>query len=108
MVGSPDPCPTVGVQLSVLPSERYAIAPNSLLESLALGKPVVGADIRQIPEMLEQGVGWTFASRNTGELTGVFARVAVMPLSQFSAIGRAARNKVETNFKREGYSRAIL
>ena len=45
----------------IVPSEWYENAPISVLEALAFGKPVVGARIGGIPEMIDEGVnGYLF------------------------------------------------
>ena len=93
----------------VLPSEWYENAPMSVLESFALGKPVVGADIGGIPEMVINGeTGWTFESRNTKDLAMLLSRLKVMPSGQIAKVGRTARNHVACNFNRESYLRATL
>ncbi|MCP4549100.1 MAG: glycosyltransferase family 4 protein [bacterium] len=46
---------------TVLPSEWYENAPLSLLESLALGRPIIGSAMGGIPDMLQDGnTGWLF------------------------------------------------
>lgn len=52
-------------KFSVCPSEWYENCPFSVLESLLLGTPVLGADIGGIPELIEPGVtGELFESGN--------------------------------------------
>jgi glycosyltransferase involved in cell wall biosynthesis len=93
----------------VLPSEWYENAPMSVLESFALGTPVIGARIGGIPEMVIDGeTGWTFESRNTVELSALLSRIAAMPSEKVAAAGRNARNHVATNFNRAGYLQATL
>lgn len=93
----------------VLPSEWYENAPMSVLESFALGTPVVGANIGGIPEMVIDGeTGWTFESRNTDELAALLSRLTAMPAAQIALAGRTARNHVATNFNRAGYLQATL
>ncbi|MBQ9462859.1 MAG: glycosyltransferase [Bacteroidales bacterium] len=47
----------------VIPSEWYENNPLSVIESLCLGTPVLGADIGGIPELIEPGIsGMTFKS----------------------------------------------
>lgn len=54
---------------SVCPSEWYENCPMSVIESLALGTPVIGADIGGIPELIAQGeTGLIFKSANKNEL----------------------------------------
>lgn len=46
---------------SVVPSEWYENCPVSIIESLALGRPVVAASIGGLPEMIAPGqTGWLF------------------------------------------------
>ncbi|MBD5803748.1 Glycogen synthase [Azoarcus sp. Aa7] len=93
----------------VLPSEWYENAPMSVLESFALGTPVVGARIGGIPEMVIEGeTGWTFESRSAEDLTALLSRVNAMPASQIAQAGRSARNHVVSKFNRAGYLQATL
>lgn len=53
----------------VVPSKWYENCPYSILESFALGKPVVGARIGGIPEMVKDGVnGFLFEPGNEDDL----------------------------------------
>jgi glycosyltransferase involved in cell wall biosynthesis len=53
----------------VLPSECYENAPMTLLEAYSYGKPVLGARIGGIPEMIEEGkTGELFEPKNVTEL----------------------------------------
>lgn len=55
---------------SVAPSTCYDNNPLSVIESLSLGTPVVGADIGGIPELIEVGkTGLLFEAGNADELT---------------------------------------
>lgn len=93
----------------VLPSEWYENAPMSVLESFALGTPVVGARIGGIPEMVVEGeTGWTFESRNGDDLAALLSRLKAMPSAQISQAGLAARKHVTNHFHREGYLQATL
>lgn len=93
----------------VLPSEWYENAPMSVLESCALGTPVIGADIGGIPEMIEPDVtGWTFASRDVDGLAALLARVAALPDAAVAERGRAARAMVAQRFNQDNYVSAML
>ncbi|MCM1348009.1 MAG: glycosyltransferase family 4 protein [Firmicutes bacterium] len=54
--------------LSVTPSECYENNPNSVIESLCAGTPVVGAEIGGIPELIDAASGITFPSGNVEQL----------------------------------------
>ncbi len=58
-----------GARLSVYPSRWYENCPFSVMESLTLGTPVLGADIGGIPELIADGVtGALFESGNAADL----------------------------------------
>lgn len=98
-----------GARATVLPSEWYENAPMSILESYALGTPVIGAQIGGIPEMIIEGeTGWTFKSGDVDELTGLISRVAKYPSSHLEETGRAARGYVQDKFSRSGYVESTL
>lgn len=94
---------------TVLPSEWYENAPMSILESYALGTPVIGARIGGIPEMISEGeTGWIFNSGNVDELTGLISRLASSPACHLEQAGRAAREYVQDNFSQTSYIQATL
>jgi glycosyltransferase involved in cell wall biosynthesis len=98
-----------GARAVVLPSEWYENAPMSVLESFALGKPVVGADIGGIPEMISPSeTGWTYRSGDAAQLADVLQQVAGTPDARLRAMGQAARADVERRFHRQGYVDAML
>ncbi len=54
---------------TVIPSEWYENNPRSVIESFALGTPVVGARIGGVPELVQDGVtGYTFKSGDVQDL----------------------------------------
>ena len=98
-----------GARAVVLPSEWYENAPMSVLESFAFGKPVIGARIGGIPEMIEEGAnGWGFISGDAAGLADVLARVQAMSPDVLGHTGRAAREGVERRFNRARYTAAML
>lgn len=98
-----------GAKATILPSEWYENAPMSILESYALGTPVIGARIGGIPEMIVEGeTGWTFKSGDVDELSGLISRLAKYPSSSLEQAGRAARAYVQDKFSREAYVDAVL
>jgi glycosyltransferase involved in cell wall biosynthesis len=93
----------------VLPSEWYENAPMSVLESFAFGKPVIGARIGGIPEMIEPDRnGWVFESGSADELAALLSRVSAQDDASLELVGREARRLVEARFHREGYVDAML
>lgn len=93
----------------VLPSEWYENAPMSILEAYALGKPVVGAKIGGIPELIREGVtGHTFASGDVDSLAAALREVADLPADELEAYGREARRWVEAELSIDRYKERIL
>jgi glycosyltransferase involved in cell wall biosynthesis len=89
---------------TVLPAEWYENAPMSILESFALGKPVIGARIGGIPELIEHGVnGWLFASRSVDELAAVLRQVEDQPDRTVADMGVRARRLAEQRFSESAY-----
>ncbi len=81
---------------TVLPSEWFENAPMSVLESLALGKPVIGARIGGIPELIVHGEnGWLFESGSVDDLAARLAAVADLADARLTEIARASRDGVE-------------
>lgn len=68
-------------KFSVVPSEWYENNPLSIIESLCLGTPVLGAKIGGIPELIDVGVnGLLFDNSNLHDL---IAKIKMMHLSDF-------------------------
>jgi len=83
----------------VLPSEVYENAPLSILEAYATGKPVIGARIGGIPELIRDGeTGWLFESGDATALADALAKVAGAPDTVIANLGRAARRWTEEEF----------
>jgi glycosyltransferase involved in cell wall biosynthesis len=98
-----------GARCVVLASELFENAPMMLLEAMALGKPVVGARIGGIPEVVIEGqTGWLFTSGRVEDLAERLASVKAMPDAQLAGMGRAAREQVEQAFSRQRYLNAML
>lgn len=88
----------------VLPSEWYENAPMSVLESYGLGKPVIGADIGGIPELVQPDkTGALFPSGDADALAATLERYRDLPNRTISDQGKAAREKVATHFTIDRY-----
>jgi len=71
-------------RFSVIPSECYENNPLSVIESLCVGIPVVGADIGGIPELITSGRGLTFASGDKDSLVRAIEKAWEMNLDRES------------------------
>lgn len=93
----------------VLPSTWYENAPLSILEAYALGRPVIGAAIGGIPEMIrERETGLTFTSGDVGELAAALSEMASLPSARIAEMGRAGRDWVERDFSPAAYRDSML
>lgn len=98
-----------GSRAVVLPSEWYENASMSVLESGAMGKPVIGSRIGGMPEIIEEGFnGWMFQSSNAEELAILLSSIARLPDVQVESIGRNAREHVVRHFSRDDYVANVL
>ncbi len=94
---------------TVLPSEWYENAPMSIIESYALGKPVIGADIGGIPELIkENATGVLFHSGDHEDMAQSLLRLADMPAAEVLAMGRVARRWIEADFSPQNQINALL
>jgi glycosyltransferase involved in cell wall biosynthesis len=83
----------------VIPSEWYENAPLSVMEASALGRPVIGADIGGIPELIRnEETGLVFESANVEALAEVLARVERLPGASLRGMGAAGREWMRTEF----------
>jgi glycosyltransferase involved in cell wall biosynthesis len=93
----------------VLPSEWYENAPVSVLEAYALGKPVIGARIGGIPELVrENDTGVCFASGSVTELAAALRTIQSRPDAEIAQMGRAGRSWVAQEFTVAMYQKRIL
>jgi glycosyltransferase involved in cell wall biosynthesis len=93
----------------VIPSEWYENAPLSVMEASALARPVIGADIGGIPELIRQGeTGFVFASGDVDALVEVLAKVQELPSSRLRSIGIAGRSWMRAEFSPSVYRDRML
>lgn len=93
----------------VLPSEWFENAPLSILESYALGKPVIAASIGGIPELIRDGEsGAIFSSGSVAELTDTLATFQNYKPTRLVEFGHCGRAWVEADFCRDRYQENIL
>ena len=93
----------------VLPSEWYENAPMSVMESYALERPVIGAAIGGIPELMRGGeTGELFASGNADALADVMRQYAAKSTSEIAAMGKAARAWMVEDFTDTRYRERML
>jgi len=93
----------------ILPSEWYENAPMSVIEAYALGKPVIGANVGGIPEMIRHDEsGFTFTSGSTEDLAELLRKVSDLPASRISEMGSNSRTWAEVEFSQGRYRDRML
>ncbi|MBQ7739996.1 MAG: glycosyltransferase family 4 protein [Eubacterium sp.] len=91
---------------SVYPSTWYENCPFSVMESISLGTPVIGADIGGIPELIENGkTGFLFKSGNTADM-----EEKIKALTENSSLANEmSRNCLDYKFDTaEAYTKKLL
>jgi glycosyltransferase involved in cell wall biosynthesis len=95
-------------RVTVLPAEWYENCPMSVLESYAMGKPVIGAAIGGLPELIEQNVtGMTFPTGSAEQLAECLTGFRDMPDARVMAMGQACRDYVASRHRPDGYQARI-
>jgi len=97
-----------GAKFVIIPSEYYENCPLSILETMALGKPVIGAAIGGIPELIDDGVdGILFDAGNVEELRSQISRLSDDAKLSVS-MGRTARQKISDSYNKEVHYQRIM
>jgi glycosyltransferase involved in cell wall biosynthesis len=105
--------PLIGVVQSaraiVVPSEVNENAPLALLEGYAAGRPVIGARIAGIPELVrEDETGVLFPSGRVEALAAALERFATLSDARLAEMGGAGRRWVEQDFTATRYRSRLL
>jgi glycosyltransferase involved in cell wall biosynthesis len=88
----------------VVPSEWYENAPISVMEASALRRPVIGANIGGIPELIRSDeTGFVFTSGSVDSLVEVLTRVQRLPVSALQQMGAAGREWMRAEFSPAAY-----
>lgn len=70
----------------VVPSEWYENNPMTIVESFLLGKPVIGANIGGIPELVNNKTGFIFDSTNEASLCEAINSAKIMTNEEYSTL----------------------
>ncbi|NNF26335.1 MAG: glycosyltransferase [Gemmatimonadetes bacterium] len=93
--------------VSVLCSLTEAF-PNSLLEAMAAGKPVVASDVGGIPDAIEDGVvGYLVPPGDEQALADRLVTLLADPLLR-ATMGEAGRRRIRDRFSKESAMRSLL
>jgi len=93
---------------TVIPSECYEAFGRTIIESFALGKPVIGSRIGGIPELVKDGeTGYTFTPGDASDLRN---KIELLLRNSNSVIdmGKNARRFVEEEFDAENHYNGLM
>jgi len=94
--------------VTIIPSVCYEAFGRTIIESFALGKPVIGARIGGIPELVKDGgTGYTFEPGNAEELRNKIIQL-LQNKNKIVEMGKNARKFVEENFSSEKHYEKLM
>jgi glycosyltransferase involved in cell wall biosynthesis len=98
-----------GSEYVVVPSEWYENNPMTVIESYALGRPVVGSEIGGIPEIVENSkTGFLFESRNADNLAQTLENAVSIGDIEYIKYSQNARSFAEKNFSPESHYQNLM
>jgi glycosyltransferase involved in cell wall biosynthesis len=93
---------------TVIPSEWYENMPYAILESFALGTPVLAANIGGMPELIEPGVnGLLFEPGSVVDLVEKI-RYLLLNRQRLASMGKRARAKIEREYDAETHYERVM
>lgn len=93
---------------AIVPSEWYENNPRSVIEAFALGKPVIGARIGGIPELVKDGeTGLTFTSGDANDLRAKIEQL-MADREAITRMGRNARAFVEKELNADTHYEKLM
>lgn len=93
----------------IVPSEWYENNPLTIIEAYANGKPIIGADIAGIPEIIDDGnTGYLFEMKSAKSLSEALDRAEATDATEYSRLSKNARNFAEEHFSEETHYKALI
>lgn len=90
----------------ILPSEWYENGPYSAIEALQLGRPIIGADIGGIPELVSNN-GYLFESGNVEEIKRCITTIARMGDKEYLDLQKQSVNLFENVYTSQNHYKQI-
>lgn len=88
----------------IMASECYENCPYGLMEPMACGKPVIGAEIGGIPELAIEGVtGWTFESGNSDDLASAMQKAVSLSPEEYARLSKSTCEFAKEHFLVDNY-----
>ena len=92
--------------LTVVPSRWYENQPLAVLESFALGVPVLATDLGGLPELVDESTGWVVAANDVPAMARAL-RTALSDPEGARLRGKRARRRVEERHAPDAHLAAI-
>ena len=92
--------------LSVVPSRWYENQPLAVLESYAVGVPVLATDLGGLPELVDDTTGWVVPANDPDEMGRALAEALLDPAAA-RARGTRARRRAEERHEPKAHHAAI-
>lgn len=93
----------------IVPSEGYENNPLTIIEAYSYGKPVIGANIGGIPEIINEGkTGYIFNSGDKKSLENVIKKALMNTEAQYKVLSQNSREFAETNFSPDNYYTKLI
>ena len=86
----------------VLPSEWYENGPYSAIEALSMSRPIIGADIGGIPELIDNN-GYLFQSGNAEDLRKKINEFESLSAEEYKNMKQASFDLYERNYTPQAY-----
>lgn len=91
----------------VLPSEWYENGPYSAIEALQLGRPIIGANIGGIPELINKN-GYLFTSGNVEALQDVLMHFENLDINEYEKMKYVSKTLFEQNYTPQTHMLKIM
>lgn len=93
----------------IVPSECYENNPMSIVESFSLGKPVIGANIGGIPELITHAKnGYLFESRDSHSLLNIMKFASDITEQEYLNLSSSALKFAQENFNKETHYQSLI
>lgn len=93
----------------VVPSECYENNPMTIIESYAIGTPVIGSNLGGIPEIiLENKTGYTFEPKSSESLKNTIIKACSISQDEYYKMSKAAKQFAYENFSEENYYQKLI
>lgn len=93
----------------IVPSQWYENNPMTIVEGYSYGKPVIGANIGGIPEIIEDSkTGYLFESGDSEDLLSMVSKADSLSDKEYEKMSKNARQFAEDNFNPEIHYQKLM